>query len=81
VLFKISSGFMANSIWNFMEIECPGYIKRLLGISVIAEAVLSEPFFMPVMTVTPYSPFPAAVETDIVQPVSRIKRINGYINK
>jgi hypothetical protein len=44
---------MANSIWNFMEIECPGYIKRLLRISVIAEVVLLEPFFMVAMTVKP----------------------------
>jgi hypothetical protein len=64
-----------------MEIECPGYIKRLLRISVSAEAALLEPFFMRAMTVTPYSPFPVAVETGIVPPVSRINQNNGSTNK
>jgi len=81
VLFKISSGFMANSIWNFMEIECRKSIKRLLGISVIAEVALLEPFFMPVMTAISESLSHAAVETGIVPLVSRINQNNGYKNK
>jgi hypothetical protein len=48
---------------------------------VIAEVALLEPFFMPAMTVTPYSPFPVAAETGIVPPVSKINQNNGCINK
>jgi hypothetical protein len=77
VLFKISSGFTAGSTWNFMEIECHGYMKRPLRISVIVEAALSGPFFMPVMTAIPGSLSHAAAETGIVPPVSSINQRNG----
>ena len=61
---------MAGSIWHFMETECLKSIKKPLRISVIAEAVLSEPFFMPVMTVIQDSLFHAAAETGIAPPAS-----------
>jgi hypothetical protein len=72
---------MENSIWNFMEKECPKSTKKPLRISVIAEAVPSEPLFMFVMTVIPDSLFRAAVETGIARPVSSINQNNGCINK
>lgn len=72
---------MATSICAFMETVCLKSIKKPLRTSVIAEAVLSEPFFMPVMTVKTYSQFPVAVGTGIVPHVNRIKQINGCISK
>ena len=75
------TSYMVRNIWHFMETECPKSIKKPFNISVIAEMALSEPFFMPAMTVRTYNLFHAAVETGIVPPVSMIKRINGYTNR
>ena len=58
----------------------PWIYKKVIK-DICAEVALLEPFFMLAMTVKPYSPFPVAAETGIVPPVSRVKRINGCINK
>jgi hypothetical protein len=72
---------MGRNIWHFTETECQKSIKRHLRISVIAEAVLSEPFFMPVMTAILDSLFHAAAETGIALHVSSINQRSGCINK
>jgi len=72
---------MGSSIWIFMGTECHNSIKKPFKISLSAAVGLSEPSFMLVMTVKPYNPSPAAVETGIVQHVSKINQINGYKNR
>ena len=68
---------MENSIWNFMETQCPKSIRRLSGISVIAEAVHSEPFFRSAMNVIPSNLFHAAAGTDTAHPVISIRQRSG----
>ena len=72
---------MRSNIWIFMETECRNPIKKPFKISLSAAVGLSEPFFMLVMTVKPYNPSPAAVETGIVQHASKINQISGYKNR
>ena len=72
---------MDHNIWHFMVIECRNRIRKPSAISLPAEMVPLEQWYMSVMSVVTCILSTAAVATAIVPTVSMIKHINGFISR